>query len=468
MNLPAGLGAFVGLEQLALRAYLLVMAAQLLRLGLTPLRVPRAARPPASWPSLTLQLPVRDEGEVGRRVIRMAAALDYPRDRLELQVLDDSEPGSASAHAVEEAVDEARRGGVEVALLRRPTRDGGKAGNLQHGLGLARGELLVILDADTIAPPGFLRGLVAALEEDGRAVMAQGAQRFDNADHGPLQRSQALMVEGLVQVEQAIRSARGQPLHFNGTGGVWRREVVEALGGWRGVCEDFDLSLRAWLAGHRMLHRVDLPFRSELAWTMADLRRQQRRWTAGKAAAVREALPRMLDGTHPPALVLEMLAPLVSRLLHAFVVLLVLTMPLTALGWLEVPGPGREVDLALLALVFGGGALHLRRTGRAGLPGALVAAAAMLVGVSFVCTRGLVEGLLGRELTFERTPKGGARGRGDPSGWVETAAGAVCLLTAPAAWGRGDPGGAAGLLALAASLLWVGLGARWWEGPARG
>ena len=458
------LGLLVAAWETALRLFLVVMAAQLLRLGLTPLRRPPAPPEPPRWPKVTVQLPVRDEGELARRVLGVAAALDYPRDRLDVQVLDDSSPGGPSARIVDDAAASARASGLAVSVLRRPDRAGGKAGNLQHGLDRAAGELVLVLDADTRAAPGLLRGLVAALLADPRAVMAQGAQRFDGADDGWLQRAQAILVEGLTQVEQPIRSASGQPLHFNGTGGIWRADVIRALGGWRGVCEDYDLSLRAQVAGHRLLHRVDLTVHSELTARVSDLRRQQRRWTAGKAAAVRRVVGE-LPGARSRAL--ELVAPLVGRLLHPLVAGLALAAPAVAWGALDVPGPPRAWDLALLGVVEASAALHLRRVGRGRLAGDLALASAMLVGVSFACARGLVEGWIGREPAFERTPKAGARGRGDPSGWVETLVGALCVTSAPAAAARGDLGSAASVIAIGAPLLAFGLGSRWWDRGAR-
>lgn len=448
---------------MGLRAWAILATARFLRLALTPLRVPVATSVPAVWPVVTVQLPLRDEGETGYRAVCALADHDYPADRLELHVLDDSTPDSASARRVEDAVDGLRRSGHPVVLLRRQACEGGKAGNLQHGLKHAKGELLAIFDADAITPPGFLRGLVAALVADPRAAMAQGAQRFDNADTGPLQRAQVMWVEGLVQVEQAVRHSEGLPLHFNGSGGVWRREVVEQLGGWRGVCEDYGLSLRAQLAGWRLLHRADQPFRSELPRTMADLRRQQRRWTAGKASAVRELAATILRERGGVVAAMELVSSLIGRLLHPLMVVVALTMPLVAISGIAPPGPGRLFDFCLWGLLMTCAAGHLRRVRRPGWPMGLIWAAALLVGLSWVCTRGLWEGLIGREPTFERTPKGGERGRGDVTGVVDVLTCGWCLVGANAAWAAGDWGGTLGLLAMAGSFGWCGAAARPWQ-----
>lgn len=317
-------------------------------------------------PRVTVQLPLRNEGALAERVARAACALDWPRDRLQIQILDDSD---AEFHAALDALAATLRAeGHDVALLRRGSRAGFKAGNLQHGLAHARGEYIAVLDADALPPRDFLQRLMAPLLDDAQLGFVQARQSFENEDASLLTRVQALILHGLMLVEQPRLSAYGEPLSFNGSGGIWRRRALDAAGGWlrdeggASLTEDLDLAYRARLAGWRGLHVPEVAVASELPATMAAFRAQQQRWVRG-AGEVLRALGRRVSGA-------TMLMHLLRHARQPYLVALTVWLPFTTLGLL--PGAAWPwawpLVIALLWLAVGAyyGAA-LRPAGTAGV-----------------------------------------------------------------------------------------------------
>lgn len=274
---------------------LLVFGLNLLYLSYRALRLPPASPPPpleGPEPLVCVQLPIYDERHVAERVIAAAGALDWPRDRLEIQVLDDSD--DETVEVVERAVSRLRRRGILASHVRRGSREGFKAGALAHGLGLTEADLLCIFDADFKPPPGFLRATIGAFK-DGRVGFAQARWGHLNEGYSWLTRLQALAVDYHFLVEQPVRSGSWFT-NFTGTAGIWRREAIVAAGGWSDatLTEDLDLSYRAQLAGWKPAYLESVVVPEELPVEIDGYRRQQSRWATGSFQTAYRMLPRLL------------------------------------------------------------------------------------------------------------------------------------------------------------------------------
>ncbi|MEB2311482.1 MAG: glycosyltransferase [Sorangiineae bacterium] len=244
-------------------------------------------------PSVTVQLPLYNEATVVARLLEAAGRIDYPSDRLEIQVLDDS--NDETVGIAQAKVEELRRRGVNAVYVRRPDRVGYKAGALDYGLGIAQGELIAIFDADFVPQPSFLLDVVGHFE-DPVIGMVQTRWGHMNRDATLLTSVQALMLDGHHLVENRARFGAGCMFNFSGTGGIWRRAAIDAAGGWQHdtLTEDLDLSYRAQLAGWRFVYRPDVVTPAELPEDMSAFRAQQYRWAKGTVQTARKLLGRVL------------------------------------------------------------------------------------------------------------------------------------------------------------------------------
>lgn len=242
-------------------------------------------------PHVLVQLPVCDEGPLAVRVAANAARMDWPRDRLTIQLLDD---GDGTRHDqlaadVRAVVPE----GIDLQILRRGDRKGFKAGNLAFGLVHSDAPFVAVLDADFVPPPDFLRRTVPALLGDSGLAFVQSRWGHANRSANWLTRVQGLLLDAHFSVEQEARYRAGLPLSFNGSAGVWNRIAIEQGGGWTGdtLTEDLDLSMRCMMQGWRGAMISDLVVPGELPQTAAAWRAQQARWTKGHAQVARKLLP---------------------------------------------------------------------------------------------------------------------------------------------------------------------------------
>ncbi len=273
---------------------LLGFGANLLYLTWRSTRLRTVRRPPAprgSEPMVCVQIPVYNERYVARRVIDAVCVIEWPSDRLEVQVLDDSDDETVTI--VEARVALWRRRGIVISHVRRGSRTGFKAGALAHGMTVTTAPFIAIFDADFVPTQDFLRRTVGAFS-DTRVAFVQA--RWGHLDEGYswFTRLQALAIDFHFLVEQAVRSARGYFTNFTGTAGVWRREAIEDAGGWSAatLTEDLDLSYRAQLRGWRAVYLDDLVVPEELPVSIDAYRRQQSRWATGSfQAAFRLLIP---------------------------------------------------------------------------------------------------------------------------------------------------------------------------------
>ncbi|HET9766402.1 MAG TPA: glycosyltransferase [Thermoanaerobaculia bacterium] len=372
--------------------------------------------PPApaedAWPLVTVQLPLYNERFVAERLLRAVAALDYPADRLEVQVLDDSTDDTSTI--VARVCEQLRRGGLDVRHLRRAERAGFKAGALAAGLAVARGDLLCIFDADFVPGRDFLRRLVPWFGADPGIGMVQARWGHLNRDDSLATRVQAMLLDGHFAVEHAARHRSGCFFNFNGTAGIWRRAAIEDAGGWQAdtLTEDLDLSYRAQLAGWRFVFLPEVVVPAELPVAAADLEAQQHRWAKGAAQTARKLLPRLLTAPLPWRVRREAFVHLTANVSYPLLaVLAALIFPAMLLRRGEAWWQVLAVDLPLFALASGAVVLfYVASQVAVGEPWRarlrlLPALMATGIGLSVTNSAAVVAGAFVRGGTFHRTPK---------------------------------------------------------------
>jgi cellulose synthase/poly-beta-1,6-N-acetylglucosamine synthase-like glycosyltransferase len=392
--------------------------------------------PREGWPAVTVQLPLFNEATVAVRLLDAVAGLDYPHDRLEIQVLDDStDETQALAHA---AVERLRRQGLDVHYLHRQDRTGYKAGALEAGLSVARGEFVAVFDADFLPQPDFLRSVVGHFR-DPAIGMVQTRWGHLNRDHSLLTQVQALMLDGHHLVENRARFGAGNLFNFSGTGGIWRKRAIAEAGGWQHdtLTEDLDLSYRAQLAGWRFVYREDVVSPAELPEDVSAFRAQQYRWAKGTVQTARKLLGRVLTAPLTLGQRLEAFFHLTPHFAYPLMVVLsVLLLP--ALVFMPATDP-RMMLLVDLPLVIGTTgslatfyALAERAQGRSRL-GALARLPMLIAlgaGLAPHLTRAVFEGFARRAGEFVRTPKKGSQvGRYSARAELPMVEIALCLLS---------------------------------------
>lgn len=293
LAIPAYAGAVATLIFTIGTWWLIVLHLHLRKRGLAEeaRRLAAAVTDDAKLPHVVVQIPVFNEGAIVRRAVEAALRLDWPRDRLHVQVLDDSTDGTPEHSEAAAAV--GREQGIDVTVVRRSSRDGFKAGALAHAMTLTPHGFFAILDVDYVPAPDFLRRCMGVLLADPALAFAQARFDYLNADANALTQTQAVLLDAHLGLEQATRCWADHPLPFNGTCGIWRRAAIEEAGGWRGdtLAEDLDLSYRAWRLGWRgtFLTTVEVP--GELPETFGVWALQQRRWTKGFGQVALRVLP---------------------------------------------------------------------------------------------------------------------------------------------------------------------------------
>jgi len=242
------------------------------------------------YPWVTIQLPIFNEKYVIERLIDKVAAFDYPADRFEIHILDDSTDETVDIVAQKVAEYQAR--GLQIEQIQREKRQGFKAGALRDAMPLARGEFIAIFDADFLPEADFLRRTIPYFQDETVGVV-QTRWAHINEDYSLLTRLQAVQLNVHFSVEQLGRMAGNHFLQFNGTAGVWRRQTIDEAGGWEAdtLTEDLDLSIRAQLKGWRIEYLEGVGSPAELPAEMNSLKSQQFRWMKGGAETAKKMLP---------------------------------------------------------------------------------------------------------------------------------------------------------------------------------
>jgi cellulose synthase/poly-beta-1,6-N-acetylglucosamine synthase-like glycosyltransferase len=395
------------------------------------------------WPPITVQLPVYNERYMVKRLLKSITALDYPRQRLQIQVLDDST--DLTTHIASRLVAEYQSQGFDIQLLHRDQRTGYKAGALAAGLEQATGELVAIFDADFIPGPGWLRLAVPEFS-DPRLGCLQTRWGHTNRDYNLLTLTQALGIDGHFIVEQTARSRSGLFLNFNGTAGIWRRAAIEDAGGWQAdtLTEDLDLSYRAQLRGWRIGYRPDILVPAELPAQVEAFKSQQFRWAKGSMQTLRKLVPRLFSEEVPWTVRLGALIHLSGYAVQPLMLMmLLLTLPVASLAnhfqhlftWTSLIALGPPF---LYSVTRTESTPRLRDRLRI-LPLLIL----LGFGLSLNNSIAVIQGLLGHGGEFHRTPKfnlperraaqAAAPGDRPRGGWIGSA---YALPHSPMVWGE--------------------------------
>ena len=381
----------------------------------------RTRRPVRDWPFpdplpvVTVQVPIFNERYVVERVIDAVACLDWPHDRLDIQVLDDSTDitREIAAHAVLRW----QAAGVNIRHIHRPNRDGFKAGALAVGLRRARGEFIAIFDADFVPGADFLCRTIGAFS-DPRIGFVQARWEHLNRNASLLTRLQSLSIDGHFMIEQLVRAGKSYVMNFNGTAGVWRRTAIEDAGGWNvgSLTEDLDLSYRAAMQGWTSVYRPDVAVPSELVPSILAFRRQQTRWAQGSIDCARRLLPVVLRSRLALPAKVEAVMHLTGYAIQTLMLAASLTYPLLVtlhfplawqVGLLWFSALTAPMTLAPTFMFVTAQRSLRSRTWWREVPGILLLSV-LGAGMALNSTRALLRGLRARPAVFERTPKSGA------------------------------------------------------------
>ncbi len=397
---------------------------------------------PAVWPVVTVQLPIYNELYVVRRLIESVCALDYPKDRLEIQVLDDSTDDTRLI--VTELVDEFGLAGIDIKQINRSDRSGFKAGALRAGLEVARGEFIAIFDADFVPSPDFLRRTLPPLLRDSGIAFAQARWGHLNRTCSILTEVVAVGLDAHFVIEHGARNAHGLFINFNGTAGVWRKAALIDAGNWDmdTLAEDIDIAYRAQLRGWRTVYLNDVVCDAELPAEVHGLKIQQYRWAKGTIQTAKKLLPAVW-GNRTLSLLTKWEATTALTIHLVFPVMLLLFTLVWPVLHVKVNQESTRMYFAAMSvfIVFAGSYPLLYAYGQKEIAGRwqwrllflVPLFLAYSVGMSVVNTRAVLSALANRQSPFLRTPKfmlddrtrgwGGKMYRGtiDATGLVELA-----------------------------------------------
>jgi len=364
------------------------------------------------WPKVTIQLPIFNERYVVDRLVDAVMRLDYPREMLEIQVLDDST--DETIPAARACVDRYQALGFNIHYLHRDNREGFKAGALAEGLKTATGELIAIFDADFQPQADFLRRTIPYFQ-NARIGMVQARWTYMNRHYSPLSEVEAILLDGHFVMEHGGRYREGSFFNFNGTAGVWRRAAIEDAGGWEHdtLTEDTDLSYRAQLRGWKFLYLMNLECPSELPVDMNSFKSQQARWAKGLTQVARKSLPRILRAPIPLHIKAEAFFHLTANISYPLMMLLsTLLLPAMIVrfyqGWLQVLAIDLPLFLASTCSIssfylMSQRELYPKSWKRSILYMPFVMALGIGIGVRNSIA--VIEALLGIQSEFVRTPK---------------------------------------------------------------
>ena len=374
--------------------------------------------PEIAWedlPMVTVQLPVFNELYVVERLIDTVAAFNYPKDKLEIQVLDDSTDESFEVAA--KRIAELQAEGLDIQHIKRPERVGYKAGALAYGLEIAKGEFVAIFDADFVPVKDFLLKTVPHFYSDERIGVVQTRWEHLNRDYSLLTKLQAVGLDAHFTVEQQGRNAAGHFINFNGTAGIWRRTTIDDAGGWQSdtITEDLDLSYRAQLRNWRFKYLENVGSPAELPAAMEALKSQQFRWTKGAAECTIKNLPRVMRASHVP---FRTKVHAIFHLMNSFVFVSILFAAVLSIPMMFIKNQHPEYNLLFqLASIYVVSFIILSMFYYTALKGGGQKATwwefvryfplflSVSMGLSLHNTIAVLEGYIGRKTEFVRTPK---------------------------------------------------------------
>src|ERR1700690_2387803 len=366
----------------------------------------------AELPRVTVQLPIFNEQYVVDRLVDSICKLDYPKDKLDIQLLDDSTDETIEGARL--LVERYAALGHPVIYLHRDNREGFKAGALAEGLKTAKGEFVAIFDADFVPPPDFLLKCIHHFT-DPKVGMVQTRWTHINRNYSFLTEVEAILLDGHFVLEHSGRARHNVFFNFNGTAGIWRRQAIEEAGGWEHdtLPEDTDLSYRAQLKGWKFIYRQDIECPAELPVEMTAFKTQQARWAKGLIQTGKKILPRVLKSDQPFRVKLEAFYHLTANMSYPLMVILsVLLLPAMVIrfyqGWFQM----LYIDVPLfLVSTFSISSFYLvsqRELFPRTWPRALLYIPFLMalgIGLTVTNTIAVLEALVGKKSAFARTPK---------------------------------------------------------------
>src|SRR5271157_803093 len=380
-------------------------------------RKPQAVSNFDELPVVTVQLPIYNEVYVVERPLKAISELDYPKGKLEIQVLDDST--DETSEMTDRVVANLRNRGFDAVVLRRESRVGFKAGALDNGFKKAKGEFFFILDADFVPPRSILHDCIHYFC-DPKVGMIQTRWGHINRSYSWLTRAQAILLDGHLVLEQTARSRTGRFFNFNGTAGVWRKSCIREAGGWQHdtLTEDLDLSYRAQLRGWKFVFLADIVTPAELPVDIDGFKSQQHRWTKGSIQTCKKVLPRIWRSKLPLFIKIEATAHLTANFAYLLMVFLcvVLQPSSSGLGPAAAGGAVRVlwIDLPIFVATTASAAVFFLCAQRELYPKDwkrdiwfFPFVLALGIGLSINNARAVLEAIFNRRSDFCRTPKYG-------------------------------------------------------------
>jgi cellulose synthase/poly-beta-1,6-N-acetylglucosamine synthase-like glycosyltransferase len=363
-------------------------------------------------PFVTIQLPIYNELYVVERLIDAVAAFDYPKDRYEIQVLDDST--DETVEIIARKIKEIQVSGIDIQHIRRTDRKGFKAGALAYGMKTCKGEFIAIFDADFVPPTDFLQKTIPHFAASNVGVVQTRWQHL-NENYSLLTQLQAFGLDAHFTIEQGGRNTKNHFINFNGTAGIWRKSTIEDAGGWEAdtLTEDLDLSYRAQMRDWKFVYLENVGCPAELPVTMSAVKSQQYRWTKGAAECVVKNLHKLLSDSHLS----------ISTRLHGFyhlmnsaVFVAVFFLSILSLPVMLITSSSDrfevffrytalfQVSWVILGCFYW---ISFRKTGLGffGFVKRFVLFLLFMMGLSFHNSIAVVEGWMGRKTPFVRTPK---------------------------------------------------------------
>jgi cellulose synthase/poly-beta-1,6-N-acetylglucosamine synthase-like glycosyltransferase len=377
----------------------------------------KTTEPPAHFPfdelpRVTVQLPIFNEQYVVERLLDAVCRLDYPKEKLDIQLLDDSTDETVEVARI--LVERYAALGNPVVYLHRDNREGYKAGALEAGLKTAKGEFIAIFDADFVPPSDFLMKCIHHFT-DPKVGMVQTRWTHINRNYSLLTQVEAILLDGHFVLEHSARSRSGVFFNFNGTAGMWRRCAIDEAGGWEHdtLTEDTDLSYRAQLKGWKFLYLQDVECPAELPVEMTAFKTQQARWAKGLIQVSKKILPKVFASDASRQVKIEAWYHLTANLSYPLMIVLsVLLLPAMVIrfyqGWFQM----LYIDLPLfLASTFSISSFYLvsqkELFPKSWLRSLLYLPLLMSLGIGLTVTNtiAVLEALAGKQTAFARTPK---------------------------------------------------------------
>ena len=376
-------------------------------------------------PMVTIQLPFYNEMYVVQRLIDHTAQIDYPKDKLEIQVLDDST--DETTEIARERVEFHRKNGINIELIHRDNRQGFKAGALEVGMKKAKGEFLAIFDADFIPPPDFLKNTIHYFT-DPVIAMVQARWGHINEKFSLITKIQSIFLDGHFVVEHTARNRTGRFFNFNGTGGIWRKEAILDAGGWHfdTLTEDLDLSYRAQLKGWRFIYLPQYVSPAELPVDIIAFKVQQHRWTKGSIQNAKKLVGSILKAKLPFKIKSESMVHLLANFNYLIMIpfaisvfpMMMLRIRMGMEQWFLIDIPIIVVTTASMSVFYIYSQKHLYADWKSKIK-YLPAVMSMGIGLSVNNSVAVVEALVNKQTEFVRTPKFGINNENSDEKWYK-------------------------------------------------